>query len=533
MKMIGQSVSRCTGKVTHRIEGKRMQLVARPCPAVGMSPRSAEKAKPMRSTIGSYLTAGATFVTAGAIALSPISPVTPSLSDIHMQATHATSSLAVQLAAIANPTGNPITVWAEFLTNTAGSLGALGGQVLGNGAPVLTQLIANQMGYGAKIGAALQATGSALGAWGGTLPTVVRTAFDQFRAGQIYDAVSTLLSGVVGAPLALFPMLPILDIPGAMAQNFANVMQQIPSAVMGLGLSALTAFEDPILAFGAQAQSIVNAVSARDLLGAVKGVLNTPAVITDAILNGYLFHGLLGPFHTLFNTGLIAGLLVGIPQLIANAIKPVASALGLLKPAGPASVESAPAITAAASPTSEIAASTAASAKRKPDAAKRATDAASVPVASAPAVTLNISEVGKTNSDTTDLGTASPDPASATASAADAKDGTSATDAKGGATTSDVSSGKTATSAGEDSGKPAASKDGDSKNSTADQGKSVTGKSGSHRGSGGKAGAAQGSSDSHSGRGTAKSGSRHHGSAGSGSGAGSGAAHHRNSPGSK
>ena len=95
------------------------------------------------------------------------------------------------------------------------------------------------------------------------MPMYLQMAYDLLRSGQVGDAISYVVHGAVGLAYAMFPMLPILRVPGAMAQNFANVVNQLVPAVMGVGLSAVVAITNPIHAFGQQAQAFVDSVKQR------------------------------------------------------------------------------------------------------------------------------------------------------------------------------------------------------------------------------------------------------------------------------
>jgi hypothetical protein len=280
-----------------------------------------------------YVTTGIALVGASVIAMSPISPVTP---DIHVRSINV-SSAAVQLAAIANPAADPFTVWGEVIGSTVKNTVGMAGQVLGSGAPVLTQILANQVGYANQIGAAVKNTITGLSNWQSTNQWLLDYAFSLLKAGQLGDAMTYYIYAAAGVVTALFPMIDILSIPGAMLKNLGNAVAQLPAAVMALGIGGvLGLIEGPALAFANQVQTFINTTSAGNLLGAVNTVLNTPAVMVDAFLNGFTFPGLLSPFNGNVSTGLLGALLVGIPKMIANAIKPPAP------PVAPAAVESAP-----------------------------------------------------------------------------------------------------------------------------------------------------------------------------------------------
>jgi len=127
--------------------------------------------------------------------------------------------------------------------------------------------------------------------------------------------------------------------------------------LFGLLLAAIGPPTGITQAIGDTAQVVVDAVGAGDYGTAITELINLPATLTGALINGYtppggsIMPGLLTPpDDTGFNAGLVYTLLVSIPKAIATAITPVAApaAARTAKPA--ASVEEAPATDATASP---------------------------------------------------------------------------------------------------------------------------------------------------------------------------------------
>lgn len=283
----------------------------------------------MQLTLRPYVTAGVALAGASVIAISPISPVTP---DIHAP-TISTHSAAVDLAAAVNPIGDPISAWVTTLANAGQNLGALGGQVIDNGAPILTQIIANQVGYANLVGTGFENFRAGFETYlNATLPFYMQYASDFLKAGQIGEAFSWgVVYPIVGAVTTMMPLVNNLKIPGMIAQNVANALQTIPAAIQPIGLGAILTLANPFHTFGAQLQSISDAVNAGDPLSAVNAVLNIPAAMTDTFLTGVL-----KPYNGFFDTGLIASLVVDLPRTIAEALKPPAP------PVAPAAVESAP-----------------------------------------------------------------------------------------------------------------------------------------------------------------------------------------------
>ncbi len=284
----------------------------------------------MQVSVRSYLTAGVAFVGAGAIALTPIQPLERTV-ELRAAVTH---SANVALTS----TQNPIQLWLDVLQTSAGNVGALGQAVLANPAPVLGQAIKNQIGYGRAVFEGLEGgVNQALDALK-TLPASIRDSLTYFAAGNIVDGVQSLLNPVMGVGLAvLLPIVPIVESISAMAQNLANIVGTIanPSTVLAIVLSIGGPILSAVNAVVEQAQDVVDGLKGGNLGNVIKAVLNIPAALVGAILNGHgniVFSGiplpaagLLTPFDNILSTG-IFGALQNLRVEIGNAIKPPAPA---------------------------------------------------------------------------------------------------------------------------------------------------------------------------------------------------------------
>jgi hypothetical protein len=281
----------------------------------------------MYFALRSTLTAGVALAGAGAIAMSPISPVAPQLPDATIAMSHA-SSAAVELTALADP----ITAWAEVFGTAFNNVSQIGGDIAAAPFPILQQVISNQMANGQLLATSIDAAATSyirfftsaedyqLGYW-------VREAANNLASGNV-SAAATNLSTVVFRLFAFAnPLINIMQIPIGTSQNLVNAFAAVPQMLMPLGLSVLNPIEGVINASGDIAQNVLNAVNNGDPVAALTAVVNAPAVLTGAILNGYYSEyngaGTTGIFTTgesILNRGLIQTLLVTIPQTIATAI---------------------------------------------------------------------------------------------------------------------------------------------------------------------------------------------------------------------
>lgn len=310
----------------------------------------------MHVAVRSPLTAGIALAGAGAIALAPIAPPMPALPDIPARVV---SSAEVALTAMANP----IEQWAQVIQAAVANAGALGEQWLADPAPVLRQLLTNQLGYGQQVVTAAQTSLTnllqqlSLTNPDGT-PAQLKLVVDQIAAGQFYTAMETLFNTVLATiALPALPLLDLLQIPVTMAQNFANAVAVVPTQLIQVSFSALGVGAGAFAAFGTAGQAVVDALSAGDLLGAVTAVVSIPATVIGAVLNG--FAPTFAP-GLLTADGPLAGLL-NAAVAIAQALTPSTPLSGLTQAkaaTGPAEANAVPESVTQAAMTATVTVST-------------------------------------------------------------------------------------------------------------------------------------------------------------------------------
>ncbi|ORA77033.1 hypothetical protein BST29_24145 [Mycobacterium malmoense] len=299
-----------------------------------------------------YLAGGVALVGASLVAVNPItsniaaniqeravrltSTVTDDIGDL---TTNAATTLAGSLdfndlasAATAATTG-PITSWIDVFTNAVSNFSQIGQDYFADPLPVLSQFLINQFGYAGDLATGIQGVANALSNQFTTaLPEAFHTAFGDITSGDLPAAAQTINEALTTVVLvAGLPLLEsgALNIPSKMAQNFANVVTSLTSfgtllplleGVLGPPLGTIAAFAD-------SGQSLIDAVGAGDTQGAITALLDTPANVAGAFINGYDasfgtdYPGLLTPEGvTSFGVGPVYALLVEIPQQIAQAI---------------------------------------------------------------------------------------------------------------------------------------------------------------------------------------------------------------------
>ncbi|TGD90571.1 hypothetical protein BayCH28_01540 [Mycolicibacterium sp. CH28] len=255
---------------------------------------------------------------ASAIALSPL-VVTPQ--QMHLPAIPV-SSIAAALTASTTSTVDPFTEWVQVLTTTFNNIATLGQQIQADPDPILQQIITNQIGYATTISTGLANAGGSLVANLTALPQAFQTAAQQLADGQINNALSTVFFAMLGVvEYPALQLLPLLNIPGQVLQNITNVVKAAPTVLIVAGFSALSTVSTVEGAFGEIAQAVYDAVGAGDFGAAVNAIVNAPAVLTGAFLNGDPVTGAPGILTPVGDgqSGLVAAL-IGLRDTIAQAL---------------------------------------------------------------------------------------------------------------------------------------------------------------------------------------------------------------------
>jgi hypothetical protein len=312
----------------------------------------------MQAALRPYVTAGVALVGASVIAVSPVAVPPP---DIEIRDT------AVELSAQVNP----IEVFGPIFETALENAQIVAQAIAANPAPILEQILANQLGNIGSIGEGLaaqigvipqlpgllgdtvasqlanighlaglgqtfleNALGVITGSGTGTLQDQIQGAIDLIDQGQI---------GLAFGNLAVLPLLPLLgnglenilllpQLIEALQQPLADAAALFPiaagplgnvanaigvfgdiSAVLPIGLGALLAVNGAAVAVGNAVGGLIDAVQNGDPEAAFNTIVNQSAAVTTALLNGAL-----NP-----NFGLVAGL-QGLREAIAEAITPTA-----------------------------------------------------------------------------------------------------------------------------------------------------------------------------------------------------------------
>ncbi|QEN14192.1 hypothetical protein ACRDU6_17325 [Mycolicibacterium sp. ELW1] len=284
----------------------------------------------MHTAIRSYATAGVALLGAGAIAMTPVSPV----SDPFDVAAQRISNIDVGLVALVDP----ITAYSNLVTHTVASLTGLANEIAADPLPILRAMLANGAGNAQLLGTALNQAGAALTDQLKALPAALQTTITQLRDGQVSDAIVGLFG--TGTGLLLGPALPLIGgvvpVIQNMVANYNDVIQNaLPLVLASVALTPIYPINATVSAFAALAQNVVDSISSRDITSVVEDFVSAPAVLTDAFLNG--FPG--GPTAFIDPAGgLLSGATVGFGTVenLLQAAKAIAAQL--TRPGPPASL---------------------------------------------------------------------------------------------------------------------------------------------------------------------------------------------------
>ncbi len=216
----------------------------------------------MHVSARSYLTMGVAVLGAGAIALAPVQPTHNSVA-APSAIGHQISFDAVNLAAATNPITLGLTVWNTSET----AFTALVNSALNPPLPTLQQVGANWLRYGSE------------------LPDF----------GEIFNSIVTNFQAAIKAPFAvdtstltglhptIWSLLPsLITIPPALQPILDFTTTYTSGALIGL-VGPIVA---PIIAFGNSLQAAWTALNAGQLQDAVNEIINIPANMINAFLNG-------------------------------------------------------------------------------------------------------------------------------------------------------------------------------------------------------------------------------------------------------
>lgn len=291
----------------------------------------------MTAAVRPYATAGVALLGVSVIAISPLAPPLP---DVHaMQRT--VSSVGVELSAAVDPIQN----WIQVFQKSAANLGAIGQQIAASPAPILSQIVANQIAAFEDLRTRLDANAGTLRLIFDGAPNAIATARGQLQDGDITGAFDTFNNQIV-IPLALAAVQAVSDLTRPLVSsvnNYAKAFATLPDDVFQVILPMTFPLVSTINAAVQATQDVYDGVVAGDPGAVFNTLVNLPANLVDGFLNGsgtilgfINAPGLLTPYDPNFGflaSGPISSL-IALRDVIAQAIgAPVPTAAAAKAPA--------------------------------------------------------------------------------------------------------------------------------------------------------------------------------------------------------
>jgi hypothetical protein len=293
----------------------------------------------MEHSLRPYVTAGVVLAGASLIAGAPLGPAAVEIQTRAVQLT-AVDALAADVVSAASAPGQefPVSTFADVFTNAFANLQSLGSDLTSNPTPIITALMENQLIYSNDLASAVETAGTNLVNALQDFPTVLSNVMSDLASGDFFDADTALTRFLTQTPLDVLGPLDngFFEVGQSISNNLQNLLSPpdigydsvsdgfLPSSLpqwfdelVQAGLMPARAVE---LAFSGVGQDIIDAMQNGDSTLAFNDLVNAPATILDAFLNGYN----LGD-----DGGGTAKMLDAVPEIMRNV-----SAQGLLSNEG-------------------------------------------------------------------------------------------------------------------------------------------------------------------------------------------------------
>ncbi|WP_131823612.1 hypothetical protein [Mycobacterium talmoniae] len=218
---------------------------------------------------------------------------------------------------------NPITTWIDVLTAAGTNLSKLGETFLADPAPILEQFITNQIGYAQVIAGAGQTLVTGVADQLSKLPAALQTAFTDFGSGDISKGLLAMWQWFLLTALQLIGPINTIytNVIDPMVDHFANLVHTFGNQLLLAGIGLLQPlFGTFVIAPGEIGDSIAQALGSGDFLTAFSDILNAPATLTGALLNGISAPDIGSATGLLSDPGGTIALLLQIRDTLADAL---------------------------------------------------------------------------------------------------------------------------------------------------------------------------------------------------------------------
>jgi hypothetical protein len=293
----------------------------------------------MEHSLRPYVTAGVVLAGASLIAGAPLGPAAVEIQTRAVQLT-AVDALAADVVSAASAPGQefPVSTFADVFTNAFANLQSLGSDLTSNPTPIITAIMENQLIYSNDLASAAETAGTNLVNALQDFPTVLSNVMSDLASGDFFDADTAITRFLTQTPLDVLGPLDngFFEVGQSISNNLQNLLSPpdigYDSVSDGFLSSSLPQWFDELvqaglmparaveLAFAGVGQDIIDAMQNGDSTLAFNDLVNAPATILDAFLNGYN----LGD-----DGGGTAKMLDAVPEIMRNV-----SAQGLLSDEG-------------------------------------------------------------------------------------------------------------------------------------------------------------------------------------------------------
>jgi hypothetical protein len=226
------------------------------------------------------LTLGVSLATASVIAISPMAVSAPIA---HVPTPPALSSAAVRLAA----DYNPLQPWVDAFQTAQASAGQIGSTFLQAPAVLLQQFLVNQAAHLGEVLSTPGSIGTVLGQVGHNVQAAIIAStligFDQ-RTQYLLSQAS--LDGWHDILRQSIPKILPEGTPPQAKALIEQVLNVLSSPLSGVAMGLIGPLISPVVAFVNSLHDVVTAAVAGDFTTAVQNVINIPANIVGAALNG-------------------------------------------------------------------------------------------------------------------------------------------------------------------------------------------------------------------------------------------------------
>jgi hypothetical protein len=241
----------------------------------------------MEVAVRSYFATGVALVGAGVIAVSPVVPK-PDVELPALPAVHA--SMPVELTALENP----LELVAQLVQQSLANANALGSKVLADPAPILQQILTNQMANAGDLASDFQQfLANSAEAITQDVPQQIQMALTAFQGGHITDGLNDLVGAVLLPVLGngLSNLAVISDVFNVMArpvQNVANLIEAGPTILLNGAIAPILVLSNFVNAIGNGAEGVIGAVQTGNPLKVATALADGAIGLVAAAINSVI-----------------------------------------------------------------------------------------------------------------------------------------------------------------------------------------------------------------------------------------------------